>query len=192
MEQLTDVIYILTLSDSDKYIAMGKKGKKASNSGKKKKQSRDTSLPVLENNDANGIIDQQVADELAFIRKDKRLEFCNDLINHKLLLPNKPDMNINPLVMRQQLLSTNEQTTTSKRLIRAQNMIDEIDKIQSDRGDYYKNEKVVDISTLKNDESYIRECVLWIKAFTSSDFHVLIVKKTLDGSPLPSCCMNRS
>ena len=98
MEQLTDVIYILTLSDSDKYIAMGKKGKKASNSGKKKKQSRDTSLPVLENNDANGIIDQQVADELAFIRKDKRLEFCNDLINHKLLLPNKPDMNINPLV----------------------------------------------------------------------------------------------
>ena len=116
MEQLTDVIYILTLSDSDKYIAMGKKGKKASNSGKKKKQSQDTSLPVLENNDANGIIDQQVADELAFIRKDKR--FCNDLINHKLLLPNKPDMNINPLVMRQQLLSTNEQTTTSKRLIR--------------------------------------------------------------------------
>ena len=98
---------------------MGKKGKKASNSGKKKKQSQDTSLPVLENNNANGIIDQQqVADELAFIQKDKRLEFCNDLINHKLLLPNKPDMNINPLVMRQQLLSTNEQTTTSKRLIR--------------------------------------------------------------------------
>ena len=172
---------------------MGKKGKKASNGEKKKKQLQHTALSVHENNNANGIIDQQqVADELAFIQKDKRLEFCNDLINHKLLLPNKPDMNINPSVMRQQLLSTNEQTTTSKRLIRAQNMMDEIDKIQSDRGDYYKNEKVVDISTLKNDESYIRECVLWIKAFTSSDFHVLIVKKTLDGSPLPSCCMNRS
>ena len=172
---------------------MGKKGKKASNGEKKKKQSQHTALSVHENNNANGIIDQQqVADELAFIQKDKRLEFCNDLTNHKLLLPNKPDMNINPSVMRQQLLSTNEQTTTSKRLIRAQNMMDEIDKIQSDRGDYYKNEKIVDISTLKNDESYIRECVLWIKAFTSSDFHVLIVKKTLDGSPLPSCCMNRS
>ena len=98
---------------------MGKKGKKASNGEKKKKQSQHTALSVHENNNANGIIDQQqVADELAFIQKDKRLEFCNDLINHKLLLPNKPDMNINPLVMRQQLLSTNEQTTTSKRLIR--------------------------------------------------------------------------
>ena len=111
---------------------MGKKGKKATHGGKKKtKQSQHIPPSVNENNNDNGIC-QEVVDELDFIKKDKRGQFCNEIINEKLLLPNKPRMTNDPLAMKQKLLSipTNERTATAERLIKAQSMMDDIEKIQ--------------------------------------------------------------
>ena len=166
---------------------MGKKGKKATHGGKKKtKQSQHIPPSVNENNNDNGIC-QEVVDELDFIMKDKRGQFCNEIIHEKLLLPDKPKMTLDPLAMKQKLLSipTNERTATAERLIKAQSMMDDIEKIQSDRDDDdNKNEKNIDI--LKTDKSYLRECVLWIKAFTSSDYRVSCTREVLFGSPLPS------
>lgn len=68
-------------------------------------------------------------------------------------------------------------------------MMDDIERIQSDR-DHYNDENMVDIDTLKTDESYIRECVLWIKAFTTSDFRIGCTHQALYGSPMPSCWMH--
>lgn len=166
---------------------MGKKGKKSKNGVKMKgqHQQQHVALPTHDNN-SNGLED---GDELAFIQKDKRGQFCKPTTNIPLLLPKKTNMTLDAQAMQQKLLSipTKKRTATAERLIQAEKMIDDIGKLQLDRKDDYNSENFVDIGTLKSDKSYIRECVLWIQAFVSSDFHVGCTKPVLLGSPLPEC-----
>jgi len=168
---------------------MGKKGKKSKSGGKVIVESSHITVPTNEtnNNSNSGVVDE---DGLAYIHKDKRTQICKDLSNNEsLLLPKKPDLTIDPRSMHQRLLSVpiNKRTTTAKRIIKAQEMIDDIERIQTNRGKDYNNEDFVDIDTLKADESYIRECVLWIQAIISSDYRAGSSQPVLFGSPTPSC-----
>jgi len=172
---------------------MGKKGKKAKSGGKVKGQQHQQHavLPTHEinNNNSDSLVD---GDELAFIQKDKRGQFCKPTTNGPLLLPKKTNMTLDAQAMQQKLLSipTKKRTPTAERLIQAEKMMDNIGKLQLDRKDYYNNERFVDIGTLKADESYVKECTLWIQAFVSSDFHVGCTKSVLIGSPMPECSIH--
>ena len=86
-------------------------------------------------------------------------------------------------------LSPEKRSATATRLIEANQMLNDIEKIQKERGDYY-DDNHVDISLLKSDSSYIRECVLWIEAYVSSNFRIPVDTSLLVGSPLPSCWMH--
>jgi len=74
-------------------------------------------------------------------------------------------------------------------------MIIDIENMQQERGSrrYQYDDNLVDINILKNDPSYIQECVLWIKAFISSDFRLCFstsVSVASKHSPLPSCWLH--
>ena len=47
-------------------------------------------------------------------------------------------------------------------------MMEDNRTLQEERGNQYENDLFVDIEILKNDPSYIKECVLWIKSSVSS------------------------
>ena len=82
-------------------IIMGKKGKKSKSGGKVIVESSHITVPTNEtkNNSNSGLVDE---DELAYIQKDKRTQICKDISNNEpLLLPNKPDLTIDPRTMHQ-------------------------------------------------------------------------------------------
>jgi|AntRauTorckE5430_2_1112549.scaffolds.fasta_scaffold07850_2 hypothetical protein len=101
-------------------------------------------------------------------------------------------MNLDPSAMQRKLLSLppERRSATAERLIKADTMQKDIEKLQKERGDYYNDNDHVDINILKTDPSYIRECVLWIKAFISSDFRMAFDTSVVIGSPMPSCSMH--
>jgi hypothetical protein len=131
-------------------------------------------------------------DELNFLYKENRQQFMNGAsYNQPTLFPKKPNMFSDPVGMRDKLhnLSPEKRSATATRLIEANQMLNDIEKIQKERGDYY-DDNHVEISLLKSDSSYIRECVLWIKAYVSSNFRIPVDTSLLVGSPLPSCWMH--
>jgi hypothetical protein len=143
------------------------------------------------NNNSNdsAVVD---GDDLAFLKNDQRGHFVNGAsYNEPPLFPKKPNMNLDPLGMRQTLLALppNKRSATAERLVQANKMMFEIENLQQERGAHY-DDKHVDINILKTDPSYIQECVLWIKAFISSDFRLCFsTSETIPSrnSPLPSC-----
>lgn len=80
-------------------------------------------------------------------------------------------------------MSSKERSTTEERMYQAYLMIQEIQSLQSHRS----NDNWVDIDTLKNDPSYLKECVLRVKSFVSSGFRIPCAADIMIGSPLPSC-----
>eukprot|EP00986_Skeletonema_menzelii_P009825 scaffold4586_cov152-Skeletonema_menzelii.AAC.5 len=135
------------------------------------------------NNDINN------GDELSFIRKENRQQLSSGTCNEPTLFPPKPNMFLDPNRMRNKLYNSSpkNRSATATRLIQADQMLIEIEKIQKERGKDYYDDNLVDISLLKSDSSYIRECVLWIKAYVSTDFRVPCPSDLLIGSPLPEC-----
>ena len=118
-------------------------------------------------------------------------------VKEPVRLPNKP-ITLDPLTMQQTLFACppEKRTAAAERLLRAHNMMDDIEQIQRARRggrdvgedeDEDEDESLVDIRVLKTDPSYVRECVLWIQASASSDFRVAYTQEALSGSPLPSC-----
>ncbi|KAL3785997.1 hypothetical protein ACHAWO_012195 [Cyclotella atomus] len=97
----------------------------------------------------------------------------------------KPNMTLNPSSMLEKLLSIhpNERTATAERMYSANLMIQEIESLQCHTK---SDDTLVDINTLKNDSTYLQECVLWIKAFISSDFRIPCASGVLFVSPVPS------
>ncbi|KAL7535378.1 hypothetical protein ACHAWF_005149 [Thalassiosira exigua] len=108
-----------------------------------------------------------------------------------LLLPEKPDMVRHGTALRPRLFEVpaKERTVMATRLVRAYDMIDEIEKLQEARQvrDPERHCERRDIGELASDGTYVQECALWIRAYVSSDFRVGVSAGALDGSPLPSC-----
>ena len=128
-------------------------------------------------------------DDLAFLKQ--RRQFVDGSSCETPLYPRKPNMSLDPLAMQQKLLALppKKRSATAERLIQANKMMMDIDKLQEERGEHY-DDRHVDINILKSDPSYIQECVLWIKAFVSSDFRLVYNSTSTCGSkysPLPSC-----
>lgn len=170
---------------------MGRKNKIKSS----KKASKDVP-PSTNNSNTNSINptpDASASDDLSFLDEKLRRKLIPDTSNSKPIFPAKPNMTLDGPSMQRKLssLPTKNRSATAERLIRAHEMIDEIETLQASRQDDFGGENDVDINILKDDPSYIRECVLWIKAFISSDFRVVnVTSNVLFGSPLPSCWMH--
>ena len=125
-------------------------------------------------------------DDLAYLKQRRQL------VNRESetpIFPPKPNMCLDPSAIQRKLLSLppTKRSATAERLIRANVMMMEIDKLQADREERY-DDGHVDIDILKTDRSYMRECVLWIKAFISSNFRLGFKSSTIVASkcsPLP-------
>ena len=173
---------------------MGRKNnKKKANKGREKsKGGRDANVQLLPN-------EPPPARQPTFLKQEKRRQINPDeqYFNEPLLLPDKPNMCLDQtagLALKESLLSlpAENRTATSDRLVKAYGMFDEIEELQKSRSGYEGSDRrrsgMVNINVLKSDSSYIRECVLWIKAFISSDFRAFApayVQRA--GSPLPDC-----
>eukprot|EP00578_Thalassiosira_sp_NH16_P009850 CAMPEP_0181114906 /NCGR_PEP_ID=MMETSP1071-20121207/21152_1 /TAXON_ID=35127 /ORGANISM="Thalassiosira sp., Strain NH16" /LENGTH=547 /DNA_ID=CAMNT_0023199085 /DNA_START=138 /DNA_END=1781 /DNA_ORIENTATION=- len=157
---------------------MGRKNKRKTNKG------RDPQPLLLRNNNSNSNSKPPTqGTRLAFLEKSKRQVSINATYNEPLILPKKPNMTLDAMGVVPPKKRT--ATATAERLIRAIEMIEDIEKLQAGR--VPSGEDLVDIHALMADGSYIRECVLWIRAYISSDFRVPCKAHLLFGSPLPSC-----
>ncbi len=159
--------------------------------GRKNKVKKATRVVASSSSNYNNSINvDDSGDELSFLSKENRQQLSNgaSYYNEPTLFPKKPSMSHDPMRMQNMLLNSlpKNRSATAKRLIEAHQMLNDIEKIQKERGDYY-DENLVDISLLKRDSSYIRECVLWINAYVSSDFRIGCPMELFIGSPLPSC-----
>ena len=145
---------------------MGRKNKNKTNRRAASAPSA-TNFNVVRDNTA--VLD---GDGLAFIQKDMRGQMTKPN-SERALFPNKPNMTLDPHRMRRKLLALppNMRSATAERLIQAYGMMDDIEKLQKERGDRYDDDHV-DIDILKDDPSYIKECALLIKSYVSSDFRV--------------------
>ena len=135
--------------------------------GRKNKTKKATRVVASSSNYNNNINVDDSGDGLSFLSKENRQQLSNgaSYYNEPTLFPQKPSMSHDPMRMQDLLLNSSpkNRSATANRLIEAHQMLNDIEKIQKERGDYY-DENLVDISLLKRDSSYIRECVLWIKA----------------------------